>query len=234
MRNPKWSRDELILALDLYYRIPSSKISSTNEEVIKLSQLLNQIPSSDQFKDQTFRNPNGVSMKLNNFKRLDPDVKGPGLVRGGKLEEIIWNEFSNNRDSLFEVASMIKKAIYVKDEYSLVHSQEEEEYFPEGKLLFRLHKNRERDSNLVKKFKEKALIKGELHCSVCGFDFYKTYGEIGKGFIECHHTVPISKYDFNGGKTKLSDLILVCSNCHRMLHRRRPWLTVQELKKLLV
>lgn len=232
VKNPKWSRDELILALDLYFKLPSSKISSTNEEVIKLSEILNQIPSGFKHKDDTFRNPNGVSMKLNNFKRLDPESKGSGLVRGGKLEEVIWNEFSTNKSLLSEIANSIKKALCQQNIHSWTE-HEEEESFPEGKLLFRLHKYRERNSNIVKELKKKAMEKNELRCSVCGFDFYRTYGELGKGFIECHHTVPISKYQFDGSKTKMSDLILVCSNCHRMLHRKRPWLTVKELRQIL-
>lgn len=232
VKNPKWSRDELILALDLYFKLPSSKISSTNEEVIELSQILNQIPSGFKHKDDTFRNSNGVSMKLNNFKRLDPESKGSGLVRGGKLEEVIWNEFSTNKSLLSEIANSIKKALCQQNIHSWT-AQEEEESFPEGKVLFRLHKYRERNSNIVKELKKKAMEKNELRCSVCSFDFYKTYGELGKGFIECHHTVPISKYQFDGSKTKMSDLILVCSNCHRMLHRKRPWLTVKELREIL-
>lgn len=171
-------------------------------------------------------------MKLNNFKRLDPESKGSGLVRGGKLEEVIWNEFSTNKSLLSEIANSIKKALCQQNIHSWT-AQEEEESFPEGKVLFRLHKYRERNSNIVKELKKKAMEKNELRCSVCSFDFYKTYGELGKGFIECHHTVPISKYQFDGSKTKMSDLILVCSNCHRMLHRKRPWLTVKELRQIL-
>lgn len=60
----------------------------------------------------------------------------------------------------------------------------------------------------------------------------RTYGEVGKDFIECHHTVPVSELT-EGMKTKLSDMALVCSNCHRMLHRKRPWLRLSDLKALL-
>ena len=48
---------------------------------------------------------------------------------------------------------------------------------------------------------------------------------------ECHHTVPVSEYG-SGARTQLRDLALVCANCHRMLHRRRPWLTIDELLRL--
>ncbi|TKI46253.1 hypothetical protein FC748_18175 [Lysinibacillus tabacifolii] len=44
--------------------------------------------------------------------------------------------------------------------------------------------------------------------------------------------MPISEYTENT-KTKLKDLVLVCSNCHRMLHKRRPWLNKEDLKKII-
>lgn len=69
-----------------------------------------------------------------------------------------------------------------------------------------------------------------LACEVCGFDFEAVYGELGRGFIECHHVVPLSE---GQRKTSLRDLALVCSNCHRMAHRRRPWPAVAELRALL-
>lgn len=52
----------------------------------------------------------------------------------------------------------------------------------------------------------------------CGFEFEKTYGEIGKGYIECHHLIPLSNFKVNK-ETKLEGLALLCSNCHRMIHR---------------
>ena len=63
---------------------------------------------------------------------------------------------------------------------------------------------------------------GEEHC---GFDFEKTYGERGRDFIEVHHAVPVSELAA-GQRLRMSDLRLLCSNCHRMVHRRQPWLSV--------
>jgi hypothetical protein len=106
---------------------------------------------------------------------------------------------------------------------------EEEMGFPEGRALFRTHKFYERNSNLVQKKKQEAQNKGQLKCCICGFDFHEVYGEVGKGFIECHHSVPVSEYSLNTA-TKLADLVLVCSNCHRILHRQRPCLSIEQMK----
>jgi len=105
--------------------------------------------------------------------------------------------------------------------------------FPEGKLKERLHVSRERNSSLIRVVKKEALSKyGKLVCECCSFDFALVYGDLGHEFIEAHHTVPVSELHSGGEETKKEDIALVCSNCHRMLHRRRPWLSIGELKSL--
>jgi 5-methylcytosine-specific restriction endonuclease McrA len=105
--------------------------------------------------------------------------------------------------------------------------------FPEGELYERLHRARERSSALVLLAKRVALQKhGKLQCHVCRFDFARAYGSLGTGFIEAHHTRPLSELT-RKTKTRLEDLVLVCSNCHRMVHRRRPWLDAGALRRIL-
>ena len=108
----------------------------------------------------------------------------------------------------------------------------EEDQFPEGKELYQLHKKRERNQTVVRLKKRLALQEGKLFCEVCGFDFAARYGELGEGYIECHHIKPISTYTEEDATT-VDDLVLVCSNCHRILHRKRPWLGKDELKDIL-
>lgn len=106
--------------------------------------------------------------------------------------------------------------------------------FPEGEKIYKLHLSYERNNVAVRKAKKlhQAKHKGKLPCTICKFDFSEKYNEVGKDFAEVHHAVPISWYK-KRQNTLLSDLVVVCSNCHRMLHRRRPCLTVQSLEKLL-
>lgn len=72
---------------------------------------------------------------------------------------------------------------------------------------------------------------GRLACEVCGFEFSKAYGDLGEGFIEAHHLVALSEAGVS--KTRLVDLAVLCSNCHRMAHRRRPWPSVRQLRDLM-
>jgi len=103
----------------------------------------------------------------------------------------------------------------------------------EGAVIYKLHKFRERDSKII--FKKKDFVfqtEGKLLCEACEFDFNVKYGELGFKYIECHHRTPLSEFT-SSSKTSLLDLALVCSNCHRMLHRRIDTLSIEGLKKLL-
>jgi hypothetical protein len=105
--------------------------------------------------------------------------------------------------------------------------------FPEGEAIERRHLARERSPALIRLAKALAVGKGGLLCQVCGFDFRQRYGNVGQGYIEAHHTVPVKDLP-EGAKTRVEDIALVCANCHRMLHRKRPWLSMGQLKDLIV
>jgi hypothetical protein len=102
----------------------------------------------------------------------------------------------------------------------------------EGSRVLRNHLQIERDRSLVDAKKAAVLtITGRLACEVCMFDFSEQYGELGKGFCEVHHLQPLA----SGGarQTTLNDLAVVCSNCHRMMHRGDQVLSVEELRGYL-
>lgn len=239
MRNPKWHRDEIILALDLYFRIDSSKMTSSHPEIIELSKLLNRLPIHDLRPDQVkFRNPNGVNLKLNNFKAFDPSYTGKGMQNFGKLDKKVFEEFESDTDRLHKIANRIRevsKDLELANQLYLISEDEEDEQLEvkEGAVLYKLHKYRERDTSIIKKKKEKEFLKlGQLPCEACTFDFYQKYGELGHKYIECHHRTPLSEISASS-KTTLRDLALVCSNCHRMLHRRVETLSIEGLRNLL-
>ena len=105
--------------------------------------------------------------------------------------------------------------------------------FSEGRPMLKSHILRERNHQVISKAKERFLsCHGALYCEVCGFNFAKVYGPIGENFVEGHHIKPVSQLQPNE-KTKIEDIVLLCSNCHSMIHRRKPWLTREQLKDLL-
>src|SRR5262249_3029887 len=133
-RNPNWTRDELILALDLFFRAGRTQLAASHPEVIQLSHLLNQLPiHGAETRQVDFRNPQGVSMKLGNFLALDPNYPGAGLQRGGKLDQAVWHEFARDRERLHVTAAAITKSIHENAERRVAYGNEpdeDEEEFP--------------------------------------------------------------------------------------------------------
>jgi 5-methylcytosine-specific restriction protein A len=70
-------------------------------------------------------------------------------------------------------------------------------------------------------------------CKACNMDFGKTYGELGKGFIHVHHIKPLHTIGAAYKVDPIKDLIPLCPNCHAMIHKCKPILTVDELKGLI-
>lgn len=124
----------------------------------------------------------------------------------------------------FDIEDLGTRRIYA-------HSQE----FNEGDEKLTLHMKRERSSQAAKLAKElfKRKNNGRIFCEVCSFDFYETYGDLGDGFIEAHHTKPISKMQ-QEDITRIEDFVMVCSNCHSMLHIGKDWITHEQLKAKLI
>ncbi|MCR9134150.1 MAG: HNH endonuclease [bacterium] len=81
------------------------------------------------------------------------------------------------------------------------------------------------------KARQKCIEFWEPICAVCGFEFEKKYGELGRGFIHVHHLIPISEIGKAYQVDPINDLRPVCPNCHAMLHKTNPPLTIEELKK---
>lgn len=109
----------------------------------------------------------------------------------------------------------------------------QDSYVIEGKTQEVTHLHHERNHKIIKEIKKEALEKNKkLNCEICGFSFLDTYGILGVNFIEAHHKKPIAERQ-NPEKTRKEDIILVCSNCHRMLHRKKETLEINDLKKII-
>jgi 5-methylcytosine-specific restriction protein A len=111
-----------------------------------------------------------------------------------------------------------------------IDESEEERFAREGKVTSYYGKRYERKlENRLSAIR----IHG-LRCSVCGFDFSQAYGARGQGFIEIHHIKPISTFEEEMEVNPKTDLVPVCANCHRMIHRDRDdVMSIEELKKIL-
>lgn len=93
-----WTREETIVAFNVYCKIPFKSSSKTHPMIIKYAKLLG-------------RSSSALNMKIGNIGRLDPDLKEQGitgLIHGAKMEEVVWNEFYGNPELLaFESEKII-------------------------------------------------------------------------------------------------------------------------------
>ena len=107
--------------------------------------------------------------------------------------------------------------------------EQENEYF-EGKRVPRLSSFYERNPRL----RTAAVKHHGTVCTVCNFDFSKAYGDRGAGFIEVHHLIPVSCLDESRPVDPVHEMTVLCSNCHRMIHRRRDAvLTPEQLRAIM-
>ncbi|MFF8865997.1 HNH endonuclease [Streptomyces sp. NPDC015139] len=235
VRNPDWSRDEIILACHLVMKNGWKGLDAGDPQVQELSRLLRALPDDRLSpRSETFRNPNGVARKTFDIATQHPEYTGKP-TNGGATDRAVLAEFLARPAEMSAAAELIWEALMTGSFRALPPADdgELEEYSaPEGRLLLRRHVARERDKKLRQKKIDAVLRQGApLVCEVCDFDFEAVYGDRGAGYIECHHVVPL--HVAGEGRTKLSDLALICSNCHRMIHRRAPWPTPAGLRGLL-
>ncbi len=151
-------------------------------------------------------------------------------------KHIEYNENRPKGSVMIKVRKIHKKYLqFLNDKTDKILVEEDDEkHFPEGKEYFKPHRKRERNKKLVRIAKEQYLKNDpSLKCQVCGFSFSEFFGQVGIGFIEAHHIIPISKLK-KETVTKVEDIALVCSNCHRMLHRRKAEKnSIKKLRKLI-
>lgn len=234
-KNPNWTRDELIIALDLYFRLDRKTGELNSEEILNVSNLLNSLEIHEQnLRNLDFRNQHGVRMKLANFMAVDSEHNASGLSRGSKLDKEIFDEFSRDISKLRETALAIERGNRFLKKVRPIPEEVDDEEFLEGKILTKTHKYRERNSKAVKQKKKSVLEKEKkLVCEICCFDFADFYGNtLGYGFAECHHIIPLSQLTENH-KTRIEDLAIVCANCHRMIHKTKLTLGIEELKSII-
>ena len=163
---------------------------------------------------------------------LSPDERTlliPRAVKGGIGQSNVW--YADSPESKKHVARVLK---FIEKGY-LDELPDVDRYLSgkEGNPRFVTHLKRERNRALVKAKKKEVLNKtGTLCCEVCNFDFKKIYGEIGEGFCEVHHLKQLSKTD-GVVETELKDLAVVCSNCHRIIHKESPILEISQLRQII-
>jgi hypothetical protein len=158
------------------------------------------------------------------YRKSKSEYPGAGFRYEGPFEYVSHKGKHPTRFTLRRASTI--EGVVASDLDSL---QAEEEHF-EGNKKQRFVNYYERSQRL----RTAAIEHHGLTCKVCGFNFENCYGERGSDYIEVHHLRPVSTL---GKETKVdpkSDMTVLCSNCHRTIHRRKDdVLTPEELEKLL-
>ena len=220
MSSSAFTRDEVILALDVLYSSEMQRVSADSEEIADLSALLNRLPIHPiENRRVDFRTGTGITAQLNRFRRslcsgINKDNVGPLFFK-------VNFEFENRIEELHKIA----KAIRRNEPYYSVRfgSRSEDIGFPEGVLLGHLHRTIEVQAAARLCFAD--------HCEICSLKPEICYLPC-EGLLQPHLIVPPVELN---GKTKYSpqSFITVCPTCHAALHRIRPWRTGEDCRTIL-
>jgi len=152
----KWTREQTIIAFNLYCKIPFNRVTSSHPEIIKIAKIIG-------------RSVNSVKMKIGNFGSFDPELKKRGIVglaNASKLDAEVWNEFNNNWEDLAFESEKILTSIEGKDILERDPILEESFYFVEGVEKERLVKIRVNQNF----FRQTVLSAYNFSCCITGID----------------------------------------------------------------
>ncbi|MFK7032685.1 HNH endonuclease [Flavobacterium oreochromis] len=173
MKQPRnlWTREELILAFNLYLKIPFGKMHSTNKDIIHLANLIG-------------RTPNSIALRLVNFASVDPVLRARGIkgMDGGtKIVQPIWDEFFNNQEELI----YLSEQILAKKENTSLENKYQELLFDikdlKGETAIRQVKTRVNQSV----FRQIVLANYSTKCAISGIDIPE--------LLLASHIIPWSK-----------------------------------------
>ena len=230
MKNPHWIKEEIILALDLYFKLDYGQMHGKNPAVIQLSQDLRNLDIHKEIPDKnSFRSVNSVSLKLANLKKSDQNFGGLGMRDGGKLEKELWDKFHSHRDTLSKEANLIRQH-YLKPKAEIQRVPKSDSKLD---FLFLCHKNRETDPHIMKAKMHIAMTESDmLRCQVCGFDFVSFYGEVGSDLMEIHDKKKIT-LESASELRNMEDFIIVCCNCHKVLDKNYGLLDAEDIRHII-
>lgn len=236
--NPKWTFEETVLALGLLARSNWHVPAKSSADVQQLSETLRSLavhPDTD--RNETFRNADGVYLKLINLLSLHPAKASHKGLRSSRMDRQVWKRYWQSTEELRGLARTILKEGRQADGGQAAAEESarggDQDDVSEGRLVSRIHRERERRS---KRHKVLARARGrgdEVRCEAC------RRGPLPLGdlqtreaIFEVHHVVPLS--ESGATRMRLGDLSILSANCHRVLHRlirsEGRWLAPSDLR----
>lgn len=153
MSNNKWTREELILALDLYFRLPFGRLNRSTPEVIELANLIG-------------RTNNSVALRLVNFAACDPVIINSGhtgMPGGLSICKPIWDEYDGRKEELFYDAQQIKANLSNSSIEDLIGITENDLVGKDKKAFVKQRVNQDAFRSMILNLYEK-------RCAITGID----------------------------------------------------------------
>lgn len=213
-----WTRDELLLACALIVENGWRELRPADKRVQNLSKILRKLPLHEgAAADPKFRSPGSVSRKTGDIVTVRAGYHGV-TTKGGQLTREVVADFTERADEMLSAAQALHVGLTSAETVRIPAQEDETSLAREGQLLRRWALYRERNKPLRDRKIQAVLEEGvPLRCEVCSFNFTAAYGELGDGYIEVHHRLPLHISGVT--ETRIADLALLCANCHRMCHR---------------
>lgn len=220
MASASFTRDEVILALDVLYSSENGKVSADFAEIKELNLLLKRLPIHPlENRRADFRSPTGITAQLMRFRSSClSGINGQNV--GGLFFRVAF-EYENRVNELHSIAKAIRnnKEVFV----CLFGSPLEENGFPEGILLGHLH-------NIIEQ-RDGAKLAIKDHCEVCNSRPALCYRNAGQ-LLQNHLIVAPTLMNYSK-KYRADSFLTVCPTCHAALHRYRPWLIKENCEDVL-
>lgn len=228
-------REEIILVAAAVVANGWRELRTESAEVEDLSRVLRRLDLHPrEQRPHNFRSPGSISRKASDIATAYSGYAGKPTRGGGPTRDVV-REFESDPAGMTALASSVREQALSGGVIPVTGEVVDPDLgvpATEGDARERLHLARERDSRIRRaKLDAVRAAGGKIACEACGFDFNSTYGERGRGYIEVHHRVPL--HVSGPTETSVSDLALLCSNCHRMVHRSKPWLTIEQLAQIV-
>ena len=228
-RNPNWSREETILALDLYLGLGRTVPPVTHPKVVALSSMLRSNPSyAEQIKPPSFRSAASVAFKISNIHSA---AGGDGFENNSRMDRDLWSRLGRHPAKVRTLANNVRLALGKQDKQPITVEDAEPEFL-EGRRVTVLHRRMERDPKLRARVLTARRASDRIRCDCCEVQPNTDLGDLGLAMFEVHHIDPIG---WSGARrTRLSDLAFLCANCHRLIHalmaERGDWVGVSALR----
>jgi predicted HNH restriction endonuclease len=229
MRQPRWTIDETILAVDTYFEIGDvKKITKDNPLVRELSNTLRNMPIH-KIKDEKFRNIAGICMTLLSIATLD-DTAQYSMRAASKLQKEVYYYYKDRKRYLKEIASSIRSCLPLPFEY---YEPVDHKPLLEGNILYLYHLFIENKSKEVQYLRKEFRNRKKTRCFVCGIDLENIYGCRGWELLELHYSDSIANYnssmDILPGK-----FIPICPSCHKLSHSKAELFVLEKLKAIVL